>query len=127
MHRPTRRDDHARLGRRVGGAVAEMVGRRLRELSAGRQVLCITHLPQVATLAEHQATVSKATRGGKTTTTVRILDADERMEETARMLGGVQITEQTRAHAAEMLTLGRSGFSRDAKPSEKPVKRKGRA
>ena len=111
----------------VGGAVAEMVGRRLRELGTGRQVLCITHLPQVATLAEHQATVSKATRGGKTTTTVRMLDADERVEETARMLGGVKITEQTRAHAAEMLGQGRSGFSRDAKPSGKPVKKKSRA
>jgi len=103
----------------VGGAVAEMVGRRLRELGTGRQVLCITHLPQVATLAEHQATVSKATRAGKTTTTVRMLDADERVEETARMLGGVKITEQTRAHAAEMLRQGRSGFSRDPNPRKK--------
>jgi DNA repair protein RecN (Recombination protein N) len=111
----------------VGGAVAEMVGRRLRELSAGRQVLCITHLPQVATLAEHQATVSKTTRAGKTTTTARMLGADERVEETARMLGGVKITEQTRAHAAEMLAQGRSGFSRDPKPGQKPVKKKSRA
>lgn len=91
----------------VGGAVAEMVGRRLRELSMGRQVLCITHLPQVATLAEHQATISKATRAGKTTTGVRMLTADERVEETARMLGGVKITEQTRAHAGEMLAQGK--------------------
>jgi DNA repair protein RecN (Recombination protein N) len=111
----------------VGGAVAEMVGRRLRELSAGRQVLCITHLPQVATLAEHQATVSKATRAGKTTTTVRMLAADERVEETARMLGGMKITEQTRAHAAEMLAQGGSGLSGDPKRDEKPVKRKSRA
>jgi DNA repair protein RecN (Recombination protein N) len=103
----------------VGGAVAEMVGRRLRELSSGRQVLCITHLPQVATLAEHQATVRKTTRAGKTTTTVRMLDADERVEETARMLGGVKITDQTRAHAAEMLLQGRSGFSRDPNSQKK--------
>jgi len=108
----------------VGGAVAEMVGRRLRELSAGRQVLCITHLPQVATLAEHQATVSKATRGGRTTTAVRMLDAAERVEETARMLGGVKITEQTLAHAEEMLAQGRSG---DAVPAEKKKKKKSRA
>ena len=91
----------------VGGAVAEIVGRRLRELSAGRQVLCITHLPQVATLAEHQATVSKTTRAGKTSTAVRMLTPEERVEETARMLGGVKITEQTRAHAEEMLGAGK--------------------
>ncbi len=97
----------------VGGAVAEMVGRRLRELSTGRQVLCVTHLPQVATLAEHQATISKATRAGKTRTAVRMLTADERVEETARMLGGVKITEQTRAHAGEMLAQGRSGSGRE--------------
>jgi DNA repair protein RecN (Recombination protein N) len=78
-------------------------------------VLCITHLPQVATLAEHQATISKATRAGKTSTTVRMLTADERVEETARMLGGVKITEQTRAHAGEMLSQGKS-----------PVRRKSR-
>lgn len=92
----------------VGGAVAEMVGRRLRELSHGRQVLCITHLPQVATLAEHQTTVSKHTRGGKTSTTVQVLTPAERVEETARMLGGVQLTDHTRAHAEEMLALGRA-------------------
>ncbi len=96
----------------VGGAVAEMVGRRLRELSSGRQVLCITHLPQVATLAAHQATVSKANRAGKTTTAVRMLTPAERVEETARMLGGVQITDQTRAHAGEMLALGRDAGRR---------------
>ena len=103
----------------VGGAVAEMVGRRLRELSAGRQVLCITHLPQVATLAEHQATISKATRAGKTTTAVRMLTADERVEETARMLGGVKITEQTRAHAGEMLAHSKAR-------SKVPARRKSR-
>jgi len=109
----------------VGGAVAEMVGRRLRELSNGRQVLCITHLPQVATLAEHQVTVSKATRAGKTTTAVRLLSAAERVEETARMLGGLKITDQTRAHAEEMLASGRSGLSRDTESARK--KKKSRA
>ena len=99
----------------VGGAVAEMVGRRLRELSASRQVLCITHLPQVATLAEHQATVSKATRAGKTTTAVRMLTPGERVEETARMLGGLKITEQTRAHAGEMLAQGKSPARRKSR------------
>jgi len=107
----------------VGGAVAEMVGRRLRELAAGRQVLCITHLPQVATLAGQQVTVSKSTRGGRTTTAVRVLDAAERVEETARMLGGVRITDQTRAHAEEMLATGRSGFSRDPNANDKRRKK----
>lgn len=105
---PTQVFDEVDAG--VGGAVAEMVGRRLRELSSARQVLCITHLPQVATLAEHQATVSKATRAGKATTAVRVLTPEERVDETARMLGGLKITDQTRAHAREMLAQGRSGF-----------------
>ena len=107
----------------VGGAVAEMVGRRLRELSHGRQVLCITHLPQVATLAEHQVTVSKATRAGRTTAVARLLSPAERVEETARMLGGLKITDQTRAHAEEMLATGRSGLSRDPNPAEKKKKK----
>ncbi|MDH5254617.1 MAG: DNA repair protein RecN [Gammaproteobacteria bacterium] len=107
----------------VGGAVAEMVGRRLRELSKGRQVLCITHLPQVAALAEHQATVSKTTRAGKTTTAVRLLSPAERVEETARMLGGMKITDQTRAHAEEMLAAGRNGDRRDPSPAEKKKKK----
>jgi DNA repair protein RecN (Recombination protein N) len=115
---PTQVFDEVDAG--VGGAVAEMVGRRLRELSDARQVLCITHLPQVATLAEHQATVSKATRAGKTTTAVRVLTGAERIEETARMLGGVKITDQTRAHAGEMLAQGRSDVLR--KPTRKKSK-----
>ena len=103
----------------VGGAVAEMVGRRLADLGRTRQVLCITHLPQVAALGEHHATVRKETRAGRTATTVRMLEPDERVDETARMLDGVKITEQTRAHAAEMLEIAanyrRSGISRDPK------------
>ncbi len=114
---PTQVFDEVDAG--VGGAVAEMVGRRLRELSSARQVLCITHLPQVATLADQQATVSKVTHVGKTTTAVRVLTADERVEETARMLGGMQITDQTRAHAREMLAQGKNGVSRQAKPARR--------
>lgn len=92
----------------VGGAVAEIVGRQLRALSRTRQVLCITHLPQVATLAGHQATVQKTNDGKTTATTVRQLTPAERVEEIARMLGGVKITQRTRAHAREMLEAGRS-------------------
>jgi len=109
---PTQVFDEVDAG--VGGAVAEMVGRRLRELSSVRQVLCITHLPQVATLADRQATVSKVTRAGKTTTAVQVLTPEERVEETARMLGGMRLTDQTRAHAREMLADGKT--SPGAKP-----------
>jgi DNA repair protein RecN (Recombination protein N) len=87
----------------VGGGVAEMVGRRLRELGVKRQVLCVTHLPQVASLADQHFRVSKVTDGKSTRTRLHVLTKDERVEELARMLGGVEITQKTLAHAAEML------------------------
>ncbi len=87
----------------VGGSVAEMVGRRLAELGEHRQVLCVTHLPQVASLAAQHFRVSKVTDGKATRTGVHVLSHDERVEELARMLGGVEITQKTLDHAAEML------------------------
>ncbi len=87
----------------VGGAVAEIVGRQLRTLGTRHQVLCITHLPQVAAQAHQHAAVAKRAEGEVTRTTVRLLDARERLEETARMLGGTRITAKTRAHAREMI------------------------
>ena len=87
----------------VGGGVAEMVGRRLQELGASRQVLCVTHLPQVASLADRHFRVSKVSDGKSTRTRLHVLDKDERVEELARMLGGMEITRKTLAHAAEML------------------------
>jgi DNA repair protein RecN (Recombination protein N) len=87
----------------VGGGVAEMVGRRLAEVANGRQVLCVTHLPQVASLADQHLRISKVTDGTATRTGVAALDHEERIDELARMLGGVEITRKTRAHAAEML------------------------
>jgi DNA repair protein RecN (Recombination protein N) len=87
----------------VGGGVAEMVGRRLAELGCSRQVLCVTHLPQVASLANHHIRISKVTDGKSTRTQIHELDHDERIDELARMLGGVEITRKTREHAAEML------------------------
>ncbi len=87
----------------VGGAVAEMVGRQLRALAASGQVLCVTHLPQVASQADHQVRVSKLTSGGTTRTRIEPLEAEARVEEIARMLGGTSITERTREHAREML------------------------
>lgn len=87
----------------VGGGVAEMVGRRLQELGTTRQVLCVTHLAQVASLADQHFRVSKVTDGKSTRTRLQVLGKDERVEELARMLGGVEITQKTLEHAAEML------------------------
>ena len=87
----------------VGGGVAEMVGRRLKDLGESRQVLCVTHLPQVASLADGHFRISKVTDGRTTRTQVHELTNDERVEELARMLGGVEITRKTLEHAAEML------------------------
>jgi DNA repair protein RecN (Recombination protein N) len=87
----------------VGGGVAEIVGRRLAELGVARQVLCVTHLPQVASLAAHHFRIAKVSDGKATRTTAQPLDKDERIEELARMLGGVEITRKTLDHAAEML------------------------
>ncbi len=102
----------------VGGGVAEMVGKRLRELSAARQVLCVTHLPQVASLANQHCRVLKMSDGRSTRTGVSLLKHDERVEELARMLGGVEITDKTRAHAAEMLENGRK-FAKNKKQDKK--------
>jgi len=90
----------------VGGGIAEMIGLRLRELGETRQVFCVTHLPQVASLADHHFRVFKVSDGTSTKTVVTELNDDERTEELARMLGGVEITARTREHAAEMLRSG---------------------
>ena len=94
----------------IGGAVAEIVGRRLKSLGGGRQVLCVTHLPQVAALADHQWSVAKSGTNGKdamAVSTVVALDDQGRIEEIARMLGGLEITATTRRHAAEMLGMAK--------------------
>ena len=87
----------------IGGAVAEVVGRLLRKLSGDAQVLCVTHLPQVAAQAHHQLRVSKTGDRKAVTTALARLDTDGRVDELARMLGGLKVTEQTLAHAREML------------------------
>jgi DNA repair protein RecN (Recombination protein N) len=89
----------------IGGGVAEIVGRLLRQLGEERQVLCVTHLPQVAAQAHWQWSIAKERRGEEVLSQVRALDRDGRIEEIARMLGGVTITGTTREHAAEMLGL----------------------
>jgi DNA repair protein RecN (Recombination protein N) len=95
----------------VGGGVAEIVGRQLRALGERAQVLCVTHLPQVASQAHAHIRVAKLTDGKTTRTSLHRLSDDERVEEIARMLGGVDITDKAREHAAEML--------RPAKPKKK--------
>ncbi|MBL1264171.1 DNA repair protein RecN [Candidatus Methylomicrobium oryzae] len=92
----------------IGGGIAEIVGQKLRSLSRDRQVMCVTHLPQVAAQAHHHLFVAKNQQTDLTSSTVRMLDGEERILEVARMLGGVNITENTLAHAREMLTLGNS-------------------
>jgi len=87
----------------IGGRVAEIVGKVLKQLGAEHQVMCVTHLPQVAASADQQWRVTKATADGKVLSRVTVLDEAQRVEEIARMLGGVKITETTRKHAAEML------------------------
>jgi DNA repair protein RecN (Recombination protein N) len=89
----------------IGGGVAEIVGRQLKTLGHERQVLCVTHLPQVAAQADQQWSVSKFGAEGRVKTMVSVLDQRARVEEVARMLGGTEITATTRKHAAEMLSL----------------------
>ncbi len=88
----------------IGGRVAEIVGQKLRELGNSRQVLCVTHLPQVAALGHHHLQVNKQLTDKRVETQVQTLDEEKRNEEIARMLGGIDITDQTRAHAHEMIT-----------------------
>ncbi len=89
----------------IGGGVAEVVGRLLRRLGQDRQVLCVTHLPQVASQANQHFQVSKRNLSGKTVSSIDMLDAKQRIEEIARMLGGLEITATTRKHARELLAL----------------------
>ncbi len=91
----------------IGGGVAEVVGRRLKALARQRQVLCITHLPQIAACADHAYTVVKRTTQGRTVSSARQLSPSEQLQELARMLGGVEISAEARRHAREMLEVAR--------------------
>jgi len=88
----------------IGGRVAEIVGKLLKQLGKDYQVLCVTHLPQVAATADHHWCVSKTVEEGVTLSRIVVLKGEQRVEEIARMLGGVKITDTTRKHAAEMLS-----------------------
>jgi DNA repair protein RecN (Recombination protein N) len=87
----------------IGGRIAEVVGRKLKELARARQVVCITHLPQIASLADSHCRVEKRVTGDRTVVEVDILDDQERIREIARMLAGEKITDVTIAHAREMI------------------------
>jgi DNA repair protein RecN (Recombination protein N) len=90
----------------IGGRVAEVVGRKLRTIAAKHQVLCVTHLPQIASMADRHLVVRKRVERGRTVTDVRPLEGGERVEEVARMLGGETVTETARRHAREMVKQG---------------------
>src|SRR5271169_549098 len=87
----------------IGGRAAEAVGKKLKALSKGNQVLCVTHLPQIATFADHHYVIEKRETAGRAKTTVRQITGEERTEEVARMLSGAKLTETARKHAEQMI------------------------
>ena len=101
-HVPTLIFDEIDVG--IGGRVAEVVGRRLRELATSRQILCITHLPQVAAQGQHHLRIDKKAAGKQASTTIDSLQGETRVQELARMMGGIEINAATLAHAEDMLS-----------------------
>jgi DNA repair protein RecN (Recombination protein N) len=87
----------------IGGRAAEAVGKKLKSLARNNQVLCITHLPQIATFADHHYVIEKKERAGRTRTTIRPVTGEERTEEIARMLSGAKLTDTSRKHAEQMI------------------------
>ena len=106
----------------IGGATAEIVGRKLKDISANHQVICITHLPQIACYGDSHARVIKKVAGGRATTAVDKLDDEQRVEEISRMLGGVDLTETARDHAREMLDRAKGSCS-DNREGKKNAKK----
>jgi DNA repair protein RecN (Recombination protein N) len=103
----------------IGGRVADVVGARLQALGERFQVLCITHLPQIAVRGATHFSIEKSVRGNRTVTRVERLDAAGRVDEIARMIGGASITEQVRASARELL-LGGSSSPRNPSYGSRP-------
>jgi len=87
----------------IGGRAAEAVGKKLKALSRANQVLCVTHLPQIATFADHHYVIEKKSSADRTRTAMRLITGEERTEEVARMLSGAKLTETSRKHAEQML------------------------
>ena len=109
QHDPVSTSIYDEVDAGIGGAVADVVGRYLAEVARHRQVLCVTHLPQVAAHARLHLHVGKQTRGKRARTTVRRLSPEERVEELARMLGGKRVTARARANAEELLEQAKKG------------------
>jgi DNA repair protein RecN (Recombination protein N) len=101
----------------VGGRLGSVIGQKLRGLAAHHQVLCITHLPQIASYADRHLTVRKSTDGQRTETTVRVVQGEERLGELSEMIGGPRITETTRAQARELLEAARAEVAAPAAPA----------
>jgi DNA repair protein RecN (Recombination protein N) len=99
----------------IGGRVAEIVGQKLKQVAVAHQVICVTHLPQIAALADAHFAVEKEVVRGRTFTRVKRLGERERVTEVARMLGGVKVTDQAVRHAEEMVKSGRSSRPREAR------------
>jgi DNA repair protein RecN (Recombination protein N) len=87
----------------IGGRAAEAVGKKLKALAKGHQVLCVTHLPQIATFADHHYLIEKRESSGRAKTTVRQITGEARTEEVARMLSGAKLTDTSRKHAEQMI------------------------
>jgi len=93
----------------IGGRVAEIVGRRLKQLAASDQVLCVTHLAQMAAFADHHYRVEKRESGGRTSATIEELDAAARVREIGRMLSGEKLTPEALRHAEQLIKMGSAG------------------
>jgi DNA repair protein RecN (Recombination protein N) len=91
----------------IGGRAAEAVGQKLKSLSRGQQVLCVTHLPQIAAFADQHLVVEKRESNGRTKTQIRVLDDRARTHEVARMLSGAKVTDTSLQHAAQMIAASR--------------------
>ncbi|HEY4962204.1 MAG TPA: DNA repair protein RecN, partial [Terriglobales bacterium] len=91
----------------IGGRAAEAVGKKLKQLAATKQVLCVTHLPQIASFADQHYLIEKKETGGRTKTSVRLLDTADRTRELARMISGAKLTDTSLAHAEQMLKTNR--------------------
>ncbi|MGC2792806.1 MAG: DNA repair protein RecN, partial [Candidatus Sulfotelmatobacter sp.] len=87
----------------IGGRAAEAVGKKLKALARSNQVLCVTHLPQIATFADQHYVIEKKDRNGRTRTSIRAVVGEERTEEVARMLSGAKLTDTSRKHAEQMI------------------------
>jgi DNA repair protein RecN (Recombination protein N) len=107
----------------VGGRLGSVIGSKLRSLATHHQVLCITHLSQIASYADRHLTVRKEVTGDKTTTTVRPMEGETRLEELAEMIGGNRITDTTRAQARELLEAAQGEFKKETRKEPKPARK----